>query len=384
MSIQPQIFNQSAFGELMCAELTGVIQLQFPYNLNPELVLPLVTGSGTVTSSPPFALISVPASASSSGSFQSLTSLHYKPGQGALVIFTAVFNSGLANSKQYVGAGNTLNGFFFGWNGSTFGILFRNNSVDTWIYQVSWNQDPFNGTGTSGVTLDPTKGNVYKIQYQWLGFGNVNFFIENASTGQFTLVHQIQYCNLYVNTSLSNPNLPLFARAESTNAASLVQLKVPSMAGMIEGIIVDDNTRYAVQGNLGFAANTTTLVLTILNNLTYNNNPNPKLVQPNFISMASSGTSLTTFTYMLNPTVSATFRPANTSTGTSVTSAATGGNLITAGRTVLTQYIGANSYDNVFIDFLDLSLNPGDYFAVTALSATAATVSVSFSWVEQN
>lgn len=383
MSLQPQIFSQSAFGELMCAEVSGVIQLQFPYNLNPELVLPSVTGSGTVTSSPPFALISVPASASSSGSFQSRNQLHHKPGQGAVAIFTAVYTSGIANSKQYVGIGNTLNGFFYGWNGSTFGILYRNNSVDTWIYQASWNQDPFDGTGASGVILDPTKGNVYKIQYQWLGFGAINFFIESSNTGEYTFVHQIQTPNSGVTTSLANPTLPLFARAESTNAASLVQLRVPSMAAMIEGVIFNDNTRYSTFGSLSIPANTTTLVLTIYNNLTYNGYINPKSVQPDFISMANTGASNVTFTYMLNPTVSASFIPSNTSTGTSVVSYAVGGSLVTAGRTLLTQYIGANSYDNVFIDFINLSLNPGEYLGVTARSSSTATVSVSYSWIEQ-
>ena len=383
MSIQPQTLNQSAFGEVMCTEVSGVIQLQFPYNLNPELILPSVTGSGTVISSPPFALISVPASASSSGSFQSLNQLHYRPGQGAVVLFTSVFNSGVANSRQYVGAGNQLNGFFFGWNGSTFGILYRNNAVDTWIDQASWNQDPFNGTGESGVTLDPTKGNVYKIQFQWLGFGAINFFIENGNTGQFTLVHQIQYTNANLNTSLTNPTLPLLARVESTGAASLVQLRVPSMAAMIEGAVFNDNTRYAVLGARSIPANVTTLVLTILNNLTYNGNPNSKVVQPNFISMANTGANNVIYTYMLNPSVSATFLPVNTSTGTSVTSFAVGSSVSTVGRTILTQYLGANTYDNVFIDFINLNLNPGDTLGVTALSSTTATVSVSFSWVEQ-
>jgi hypothetical protein len=177
--------------------------------------------------------------------------------------------------------------------------------------------------------------------------------------------------------------MPLFAWVESTGAASLVQVRVPSMAAMIEGIVFNDNSRYAVVGSRSISANVTTLVLTILNNLTYNGNQNPKVVQPNFISMAGSGTNNVTYTYMLNPSVSATFLPVNTSTGTSISSFAVGGTVVTAGRTILTQYLGANSYDNVFIDFISLNLNPGDTLGVTALSTSTATVSVSFSWVEQ-
>ena len=41
------------------------------------------------------------------------------------------------------------------------------------------------GTGPSKQTLDPEFGNVFKIQYQWLGFGAIIFSIENSVTGDF-------------------------------------------------------------------------------------------------------------------------------------------------------------------------------------------------------
>ncbi len=43
--------------------------------------------------------------------------------------------------------------------------------------------------------LSPTKGNVYKMQYQYLGFGQLRFFIEDQQTGGFILVHTIDYAN---------------------------------------------------------------------------------------------------------------------------------------------------------------------------------------------
>ncbi len=182
-------FNTTAFGELAVAEETAQIQLQFPLGIDPNLVTTSVTSAGTVISNSPFASIQTGASTTSSASFQSVDYLHYRPGQGAALVFTAIFSSGVSGSQQYVGLGDNYNGFFFGWNGSTFGILYRqqvygvtvtsSTITDTWIYQNAWNGDPFNGAGGSGVTLNPAFGNVYKIQMQWLGFGAINFYIES-------------------------------------------------------------------------------------------------------------------------------------------------------------------------------------------------------------
>lgn len=48
---------------------------------------------------------------------------------------------------------------FFGHNGPPFGVLKRQNRTDNWIPLYS-----FDGTGPSGVTLDPTKGNIFVIR----------------------------------------------------------------------------------------------------------------------------------------------------------------------------------------------------------------------------
>ncbi|OGB86089.1 hypothetical protein A3J41_01045 [candidate division TM6 bacterium RIFCSPHIGHO2_12_FULL_38_8] len=230
----------SVYGEILAVQPTAIIQLQFPYNINTDYVSTSVTGAGTVTSSTNFALLQTGASASSSATMLSRQRLHYQASQGCVTMYTALFTTGVANSTQKIGIGNAQDGFFFGFNGTTFGILHRVNSVDTWIPQTSWNQDKFNGSGASGVTLDPTKGNIYKIQYQWFGFGAINFFIENPNTGALVLVHQIQYANANTATSLLNPALQLMAEVINTTNATNVTLKTPSFAGIIEGFVNPD------------------------------------------------------------------------------------------------------------------------------------------------
>jgi hypothetical protein len=45
--------------------------------------------------------------------------------------------------------------------------------ITTWIASSAWNIDKMDGTGPSGMTLDPTKFNVYEIRFQYLGVGGV-------------------------------------------------------------------------------------------------------------------------------------------------------------------------------------------------------------------
>lgn len=44
-------------------------------------------------------------------------------------------------------------------------------NTDNWIYQSAWNIDRMDGYGASGIVLNPQRGNVYNIEYQWQGFG---------------------------------------------------------------------------------------------------------------------------------------------------------------------------------------------------------------------
>ena len=54
------------------------------------------------------------------------------------------------------------------------------------IAQADWNRDTFE-------SLDPQKGNVYEIKYQYLGFGNIDFYVEGNNG--FVLVHRLEYVN---------------------------------------------------------------------------------------------------------------------------------------------------------------------------------------------
>jgi len=117
------------------------------------------------------------------------------------------------------------------------------NHTSNWIYQEDWNFDTMTGVGgtanPSGVTLDPTKLNVYQINFRWLGVGEMRFAVENPLTGDMMPVHHIHYSNRHNTVHLDNPSLKIGYVAANLdgNIGAGVTVSGASMMGAIEGII---------------------------------------------------------------------------------------------------------------------------------------------------
>ena len=380
-SINSIFSNVDAFGNLATTQLTPIIQLQFPYVINTDAVNTTVTGSGAVSESSPFAVVSTTAATNSSASVESKGNLHYRTGQGGLCMFTAIFTAGIAGSVQEVGLGSSVDGFFFGFNGASFGINKRTNSADGYIPQSSWNKDKMDGTGRSGMTLVPTNGNVYKIQYQWLGFGAINFYIENPDTGQFVIVHQIQYANNFTVTSVINPSMPLSFKASNTTNNTNIAIKVPSIACFVEGTLSNFGLLHSI--NNAKSATTQLNILTIKVNATFGGIVNKEFVLPLFLSIANTSNADATFKIILNTALGGSPSYTDISTNTSVVSYDTAGTTITGGRVIATYYLNGNSDAQINIENLNFRLNPSDILTISATSSGAAiAASAAITWSE--
>jgi hypothetical protein len=108
-------------------------------------------------------------------------------------------------------------------------------STETFTASTDFNTDKLDGTGEVLQTIDFTKGNVYQIRYQWLGFGKIDFFIENPDTGEFTLIHEIKYANTETAPSIFRPTLPVRAEVENTTNNSNMTICMASAAAFTEG-----------------------------------------------------------------------------------------------------------------------------------------------------
>jgi hypothetical protein len=102
------------------------------------------------------------------------------------------------------------------------------SAIDEWTYVYDWVYDRMDGTNALPI-LDFTKGNIFEIDMQWLGFGNIAFKIENPITGRFITVHIIRYPNKFSSPSLYVPNQPLMLEAYNGSTTNYVSISTACM-----------------------------------------------------------------------------------------------------------------------------------------------------------
>lgn len=325
------------FGSLNVSELTPTAQATFVYGINSTQWVTSSTGaSASVTASEGIVSCSSGISLSGSASARLRRGVKYRPGQGGVCKFTAMFDAGVSGATSVAGIGNPDSGYYFTRNNTNFGILhvasgkkeirkltvtaaagtenvtitlngasktfaiaggsnvnqssylianqdysqlghgwdaeaidgtvyfISNRSLGTltgsygiatsgtasgsfstiqlgvaasqsFISQSSWNIDKLDGNGESRIILDPLKGNVYSIGYQYLGFGNAIFSVEDSNKGILVPVHQIKNANTRDTVVLRNPHM--FARWSVVNNGSSTSsiIKGASAATFVEG-----------------------------------------------------------------------------------------------------------------------------------------------------
>lgn len=360
----------SAFGEIQTVCHTPLIQADFSYHINPEIFTVTTTGTGSTSVSGGSAILSTGTDSNGRVHIQSKSSIKYRAGEGRMMRFSAIFNEGVANSQQIIGIGDEDNGFFFGYNGTTFGILHRNAGIDgeganTWIPQASWNKDKMTGIGHSKLNLDPQKGNVYEIQFQWLGYGAINFFVEDTN-GRFVMVHRIKYNNNHTVPSITNPHLPICYCLKNLGNTSNVAMKSSSIAIYTEGLDVVTGPTRPINASRA-VNNSETHIVSVKNRTTFHSITNRLSVKVLNICAITSSAKSVMLKVLKNATTSGGSSWSNENTDSSLIQTKTNGS--TSGGTEI----------YVFQDqmYLDLSNNnvmiyPGETISVCARKITGS------------
>jgi hypothetical protein len=236
----------TAFGDLRTSQLTAVAQFTFPYVLNPRQWDSTLTGSAASGVSQSRMDVSTGTTTGSTATVQSFKRIKYRPGVGQVIRYTTAYMTAVANTTQYVGVIDDQDGFAFGYQGTTFGILRRTVSGDagpapytpaeTFVAQADWNVDPADGTQTLPA-ITWSNGNVFEITYQYLGYGMIRFFVEDPATGRFQVVHQIEYANTSDETSIGHPSLPFRIELDNDTTTTDLQIYIGSVGMFTEGTI---------------------------------------------------------------------------------------------------------------------------------------------------
>ena len=375
--------TKSVFGNLLVDEPFPVVQKEFSYTLNTQMISTTITGSGTVTQGSSFANIASGAATNSSALLTSKRTLRYRPGQGVRTTFGCIFGTAVAGNTQIAGVGNGNDGLFFGYNGTTFGILYQNAGVQTWINKTSWNIDKMDGTGLSGVNLDPTKGNVYLVQFQWHGFGTIRFWIEETTTGRFHEVHRIQYANANTVASIANPYFSFYAQSANTTNNTNIIMRLSAFASMNEGIAKTLGPRFGVDNSKSLNSSSNNALVTIRVKTTFNSITNKIAIHLRDIS-ASTDARQAVVTFVRNATLGGVPSFNDVNTNDSVVQFDTAATSVTGGVILFTICLGTSTGTNQQFQIFDVTLDAGDTITAAARIPTnsATNVSASMNWVE--
>lgn len=485
------------FGSVHVENLTPIFQVDAVYGINSNEIV-ATTGlaydpgpapgdnTGLNTGTGNLFKCSTGATAYSFAAIQSRKRLRYRAGQGVVGRFTAMYSTPVASSILVAGVGTGESGYYFGYNGTSFGILhstggvreiqtftvsaectgsgtgtfrvagldyaftlpvsattaraaydistltipgwslqavgstviFLSGSVgnktgtfsftlgtatglagtftetvagvastDTWVPQSAWNgPDKLDGEGSSGVTLDPSKGNVFQIGVQYLGFGSVTMAIEagvSPNNPDWVVVHTFDFPNARTTVSAIQPSFPFTMSAYSSGSTTDVWVACSSVGGFVEGQkkLTGPLMTYTREANnyVGSTASTYYPLYTVLNRATYGiggvNRANQSVVNIISVGAAHGDNTPVTLYLIKNATLIGPVSFANWSTEscTAVDQGATTCTFTKNEQLLLSLPMG-NGSNAILTLSEDLMLQPGESVTVAARAVTGTTV----------
>ena len=385
--------NVSPFGDLITNQLEPVVQLDFVYGINTQTGVSTTANSATVDTSSSRLRLQSGTNSAGSAIFNSRRIIKYRPGQGIIARFTPIFDTPQASSTQIWGVGNSDDGYFFGYNGTTFGILHRIRTVDTWIPVASWNADKVDGTGSSGFNWNKTFGVPVMIKYPYLGYGDIFFYLQDSDTGKWLLVHTIKYANTVNTTQLGNPGLFFYGQCLNSGNTTNLTMYCGSMGAFSCGErSFVGSPKWAMDNNKS-TITTETAILSIRNATTYNGVTNRSLIRLNSLSAGATGNNVSVVRLKIGATLGGTpaFTTINGTTanngvtitsGNSITSYDIAATTVTGGNYLFNHSLVGNASQSIDLGPYAIFISPGETLTASFFAAASASCSISLNWSE--
>lgn len=287
---------------------------------------------------------------------------------GATVTIISSSDGAKSNTFSYASSGTSAGS----WATSTTGVT----KTSDFVAQTSWNVD-------TKSDLDPTKGNVYQINYQYLGYGNIFFSIEDSDTGKIKLVHILKIANLRTTTSVSNPSFHLGLYVANITNTSTISVYSASMAGFVQGEESKTRNPRAQKVTKSISSGTLTNLLTLRNRGVINGKINQSEIEPYLISVSSEAAKNVTIEVYTNPTVAGDVNFQDTGTNL-ISDYDTAGTTVSSGTLLLATTVSPNSSSFLDLTSIRLRLPPTLRFTIAArlASGAAADVTATLVWYE--
>lgn len=215
--------NLDAFGRLRVSNPLTLFDSSHRYSDN-NLWVNQITGTAAATFNQDEGLVNLTVGSANNDEIvrETIKVFAYQPGKSLLAMSTFVMGTAKANLRQRVGYYGAANGIYFERDGTSLYMVERSSvtgvTVNTRVAQADWNQDPLDGTGPSGITLDASKAQILYMDVEWLGLGTVRtgFIID----GVFVPAHNFNHANLVNTTYITTASLPLRYEMKNTGATT--------------------------------------------------------------------------------------------------------------------------------------------------------------------
>lgn len=459
---------KTAFGELSTAQLSPVSQMTANYGMSPK-AFEFASGAGLTYAESGLFVAETGSATDSLATVLTSRQMLYRPGQGALTRFTALYDTPVVGSQQYAGFITATDTFAIGYNGTSFGILHayggtleiqdltittpaagaenasitvdsvaytvpltagtvqhnayeianslnsqvpgfsftsNNNQVvamkiesevagvfsftsataaaawsqqaagsaptEDWILQDDWNADTF-------PALDTSKGNVFQIRMQYLGFGAIEFEAEDPESGDFFLLHRIEYANKNLLPSITNPTLRAGCLVRNTTNNTSIKLRGASVGIFNEGSIEITNEPNAFLGSNPSVGSTQTNILTVRNRLVFGGQRNRSEIAPLSLSAFTDSTKGATLEIRKNAVISGDLDFSYNNKPDSTTEIATDAGTVTGGEVLAVVSVGSTGFP-IDLKSLGVRIFPNETLtismAVISGSSSAMTAAV--------
>jgi hypothetical protein len=372
----------TAFGEALVGQLSPIFQHTFEYTVdNTRLTTNTVTGGGTITQADGKAVVSTSTTTGSTACLQSKRHARYKSGMGGVFRFTLLSSTPAADTEMLAGLADETgssspfkNGYMVGSVGVSFGFYRFANDATT--YEAF--DDPLDGSGRSGVTIDHSKLNVFQIQFKYLGAGAIRVWMEDPTSGDWLLVHTSSYANANTAPSVHNPNFYGTLWTANTTTTD-VSVECASFSYFIEGRTKFTELHQPVQSSdtiPATAITAETAIFTIRVRDTYHSKSN--FIEACALSLGASyeanqASNLASVRLVLNATIGGTPSYSDINTSDSVLEIDTAGTTVTGGVEVGTLPLsGKNDRGSLYLADFNIVLRDGETLTVSGVSANSA------------
>lgn len=265
-----ELFAEDSFGRVKVAQPHLLFDAHFQYSLQEKVFIRDTVNGAAITHDLNRAAVNIACSSAigSRARFRSRNYFPYSPAFTNTVIGSYNFHGIQSGVVKRLGLFDEKNGYIFEASNGTLRVGVRSSisgsSVTTYIDRDDWNIDKLDGsedriTNPSGKTIDPTKQNIFYLQFQWLGSGSVTWAI--VLDNQIYPFHRFDFAGNI--TSLYSQTATLPIQAEILNESGLSSFFEFTCCSLVS------NGALAQHGHLHVISNGTTPKTTQVPNTLY-------------------------------------------------------------------------------------------------------------------